>query len=168
MMALEALPRQFRTGTSWELLNTDDPVIIAESEGKSRRKLRWMSEMEKKSLKVNTRKTKVMIIDPNLNSVKDSILIVASVERVSAETRFSALESLTGFIYSYCTLAFSDRIWSSAAGGAEVLPVQLKTSNKIVTLSLVDELDIEFCYLGDVIRGGGGRGSRIATRIRCA
>ena len=38
-MVLEALSRQFRTGTSWELLYTDDPVIIGESEGKFRRKL---------------------------------------------------------------------------------------------------------------------------------
>ena len=53
------------------MLYTDDPVIIAESEGKFRRKLRWMSEMEKKGLRFNTRKTKVVIIDPNLNSLKD-------------------------------------------------------------------------------------------------
>ena len=52
---------------------TDDPVITAESEDKLRRKLiRWKSEMEKMGLRVNTRKTKVMIIDPNLNSLKDS------------------------------------------------------------------------------------------------
>ena len=68
IMVLEALSCQFRTGTSWELLYIDDPVIIAESEGKFRRKLRWMSEMEKKGLRINIRKTKV---DPNLNSLKD-------------------------------------------------------------------------------------------------
>ena len=59
IIVLEALSLQFRTGISWELLYTDDPVIIDESEGKFRRKLRWMSEMEEKGLRVNTRKTKV-------------------------------------------------------------------------------------------------------------
>ena len=44
---LEVLSREFRFGTSWELVHADDLVIIAESKDKLRRKLiRWKSEME--------------------------------------------------------------------------------------------------------------------------
>ena len=94
------------------------------------------------------------------------------VERVSAVTRFSALDSLTGFISSDVVVGLltQNRIWSSVAGGADVLiarPIE-ETSQTKWLLSHADELDMEFCYLGDVIRAGGGCGLRIATRIRCA
>ena len=58
----EALSREFRSGLPWEDLYADDLVIIAESlEECVRRLLTWKEAMEKKGLKVNGGKTKIMI-----------------------------------------------------------------------------------------------------------
>ena len=58
---LEALSREFRAGVPWDDLYADDLVIIAYSlEECVRRVLIWKEAMEKKGLRVNAGKTKVM------------------------------------------------------------------------------------------------------------
>ena len=58
----EALSREFRSGVPWEDHYADDLVIIAESlEECVRRLLTWKEAMEKKGLRVNAGKTKIMI-----------------------------------------------------------------------------------------------------------
>ena len=60
---LEALSREFRAGIPWEDLYADDLVIIADSlEECVRRLLIWKEAMEKKGLRVNAGKTKVLIV----------------------------------------------------------------------------------------------------------
>ena len=62
IIVLEALSREFRSGVPWEDLYADDLVIIAESlEECVRRLLTWKEAMEKKGLRVNAGKTKIMI-----------------------------------------------------------------------------------------------------------
>ena len=62
IIVLEALSREFRSGVPWEDLYADDLVIIAESlEECVRRLLTWKETMEKKRLRVNAGKTKIMI-----------------------------------------------------------------------------------------------------------
>ena len=52
IIVLEALSREFRTGTPWELLYADDLVVIAETEEELRSKLsKWKKGMEE--LKLN-------------------------------------------------------------------------------------------------------------------
>ena len=52
IIVLEALSREFRTGTPWELLYADDLVISAETEEGLKMKLnKWKTEMEAKGLK---------------------------------------------------------------------------------------------------------------------
>ena len=93
---------------------------------------------------------------------------MASVERVSAVTRSAALKSLTGFISSDIVgllrqnLEFRCR-WCRGI----VRPVEERPQTKWL-LSHADELDIELCYLGDLIRASGGCGSQIETSIKCA
>ena len=51
IIVLEALTREFRTGTPWELLYANDLVIVAETKEDLRRKLpKWKAEMEEKRL----------------------------------------------------------------------------------------------------------------------
>ena len=77
-------------------------------------------------------------------------------QRVSAETQFSALESLTGFISSDIVgllrqnLEFRCR-WCRGIAR----PIKERPQTKWL-LSRADELDMELYYLGDVIRAGGG------------
>ena len=62
IIVLEALSREFCSGVPWEDLYADDLVIITESlEECVRRLLTWKEAMEKKGLRVNAGKTKIMI-----------------------------------------------------------------------------------------------------------
>ena len=73
VIVLEALSREFRTGTPWELLYADDLVISAETEEGLKMKLnKWKTEMEAEGLRVNMRKTKIMVSGVNLQTLKDS------------------------------------------------------------------------------------------------
>ena len=66
IIVLEALSREFRSGVPWEDLYAD--VIIAESlEECVRRLLTWKEAMEKKGLRVNAGKTKIMICGTGLD-----------------------------------------------------------------------------------------------------
>ena len=57
IIELEALSREFCTGTPWELLYADDLVINAETEDELRMKLiKWKTNLETKGLRVNTKK----------------------------------------------------------------------------------------------------------------
>ena len=73
IIVLEAFSRQFRAGVPWEDLYADDLVIIADSlEECVRRLLIWKEAMEKKGLRVNAGKTKVMICGTDLDLLQSS------------------------------------------------------------------------------------------------
>ena len=73
IIVLEALSREFRSGVPWEDLYADDLVIIAESlEECVRRLLTWKEAMEKKGLRVNAGKTKIMICSTGLDLLQSS------------------------------------------------------------------------------------------------
>ena len=68
IIVLEALSCEFHAGVSWEDLYADDLVIIADYlEAYVRRLLIWKEAMEKKGLRVNAGKTKVMICGTGLD-----------------------------------------------------------------------------------------------------
>ena len=73
IIVLEALSREFRSGVPWEDLYADDLVIIAESlEECVRMLLTWKEAMEKKGLRVNAGKTKIMICGTGLDLLQRS------------------------------------------------------------------------------------------------
>ena len=73
IILLEALSREFRTGCPWELLYADDLMISAESMEELLVKVQtWKTEMEKKGLRVNMGKTKIMECGINLDVLKKS------------------------------------------------------------------------------------------------
>ena len=73
IIVLEALSREIRAGVPWEDLYADDLVIIADSlEECVRRLLIWKEAMEKKGLRVNAGKTKVMICGTGLDLSQSS------------------------------------------------------------------------------------------------
>ena len=73
IIVLEALSREFRTGSPWELLYADDLMISAESMEELLVKVQtWKTEMEKKGLRVNMGKTKIMESGINLDVLKKS------------------------------------------------------------------------------------------------
>ena len=73
IIVLEALSREFRTGGPWELLYADDLMISAGSKEELLVKVKpWKTEMEKKGLRVNMGKTKIMESGINLDVLKKS------------------------------------------------------------------------------------------------
>ena len=73
IIVLEALSCEFLAGVPWEDLYADDFVIIADSlEECVRRLLIWKEAMEKKRLRVNAGKTKVMICGTGLDLLQSS------------------------------------------------------------------------------------------------
>ena len=73
IIVLEALSREFRTGCPWELLYADDLMISAGSKEELLVKVKtWKTEMEKKGLRVNMGKTKIMESGINLDWLKKS------------------------------------------------------------------------------------------------
>ena len=69
----EALSYEFCTETPWELFYVDDLVIIAETEDELKMKLiKWKANLEAKGLRVNMRKTKIMVSGVDLQMLKDS------------------------------------------------------------------------------------------------
>ena len=73
IIVLEALSREFHTGCPWEMLYTDDIMICAETMEELLVKLKtWKFEMEKKGLRVNMGKTKIMVSGIDLDLLKKS------------------------------------------------------------------------------------------------
>ena len=74
IIVLEVLPREFCTGTPWELLYADDLVIIAETEDELRMQLiKWKTNLKARGLRVNMTKTKIMVSRVDLQTLKDSV-----------------------------------------------------------------------------------------------
>ena len=73
MIVLEALSREFCTGTPRELMYVDDLVIIAETDDELKMKLiKWKTNLEANDVRVNMRKTKIMVSGVDLRTLKDS------------------------------------------------------------------------------------------------
>ena len=73
IIVLEALSREFCSGVPWEDLYADDLVIITELlEECVRRLLTWKEAIEKKGLRVNAGKTKIMICGTGLDLLQSS------------------------------------------------------------------------------------------------
>ena len=101
IIVLEALSREFRSGVPWEDLYADDLVIIAESLEKCvRGLLTWKEAMEKKGLRVNAGKTKIMICGTGLDLPQSSgeFPYALSVALEWAATASSAMAASTGCI----------------------------------------------------------------------
>jgi len=62
VILMEALSREFTVALLWELLYTDDLVVIAETEDDLIKRLNeWKDFVENRGMRVNVNKTKVMI-----------------------------------------------------------------------------------------------------------
>jgi len=59
---MEALSREFRVALPWELLHTNDLVVIAETEDDLIKRLNeWKDNVDNRGMRLNMNKTKVMI-----------------------------------------------------------------------------------------------------------
>ena len=175
-IVLEALSREFREGLPWELLYADDLALLAESEELLIEKInRWKGGMERKGLKVNMGKTKILRCQSKSGSVlreesgkypcgvckrgvgKNSIFCSGCNKWV--HKKCSKLKGKLRENSNYrCVRCLSGLGTGSAQIKKEVV---LEDGGK---LELVDK----FCYLGDMLGSGGGVEEASRMRVRCA
>ena len=73
ILVQEALSRQFRTGVPWELLYADDLAVMADPLEECIARLKvWKEGMGRKGLRVNMKKTKLLVSGLGLDLLRDS------------------------------------------------------------------------------------------------
>ena len=73
LVCIRDLSRQFRTGVPLELLYADDLAVKADSLEECIARLKvWKEGMERKGLRVNMKKTKLMVRGPGIDLLRDS------------------------------------------------------------------------------------------------
>ena len=174
VIVLEALSMEFRTGYPWEILYADDDLMVsAQSMDELLVKLRtWKSEMEKKGLRVNMGKTKLMVYGSNLDVLRKSGKYPCGVCQAGViknaiqcggckqwvHKKFSGIKSpLTSDLNFRCALCL---------GTAR--PVDGRSVKEMMIGNEKLEVVPEFCYLGDMLSASGGCELASITRCKCA
>jgi len=71
VIVMEALSREFRVALPWELLFTDDLVVMSETEDYLVKRLNaWKDNVENRGMRANMNKTKVMISGERQKAVR--------------------------------------------------------------------------------------------------
>ena len=170
---LEALSRQFHTGVPWELLYADDLAVMADSLEECIARLKvWKEGMERKGLRVNMKKTKLMVSGPRLDLLCDSGAFPCAVCRSGVGVNSIQCSQCMYWVHKKCSgvrgrLAEDpDYVCPRCCDHARPI------DNRPVTQVDVDEmqLDVEsnFCYLGDILCAGGGCKLATVTRYSTA
>ena len=174
IIVLEALSREFRTGCPWELLYADDLMISAESMEELLVKVQtWKTEMEKKGLRVNMGKKKIMESGINLDVLKKSGKYPCGVCQ-------SGVGSSNAIFCGGCK-RWMHKKCSGIKGPLRPDP-EFRCARCLGTARAIDEREVsevevgneklevvpEFCYLGDMLSAGGGCELAAITRCKCA
>ena len=171
---LEALSREFCTGCPWELLYADDLMISAESMEELLVKVKTpKTEMEKKGLRVNMGKTKIMESGINLDVLKKS-------GKYPCGVCLTGVGSTNAILCGGC----ERRVHKKCSGiKGHLLPdSEFRCAQCLGTARAIDErqfLEVEvgneklevvpeLCYLGDMLSAGGGCELAAITCCKCA
>ena len=173
IIIVEALSREFRTGCPWELLYANDLVIVAESYGQLKVRLKNGKDgLEEKGVKVNVGKTKILcsrhdILKSKIASVKfpsgvcmkgvgaNSIVCLSCRNWVHKRcSRIKAtLRNRKDFVCKNCL---------TTAGADDPFPTCIATRKDNFKVAS------EFCYLVDPIGQASGSIDAISACIRLA
>ena len=160
IIVLEALSREFHSGVPWEDLYADDLVIIAESlEECVRRLLTWKEATEKKGLRVNAGKTKIMMCSTRLDLLQSSGEFSCAVCCTGVGSNSIFCNGCKHWVHKKCSGLKSlkkdpDYRCTRCQGTARPLD---GTPQKEVQVG-PDKLEVvaSFCYLGDMLSAAGG------------
>ena len=170
VVVMEEATKECRTGDPWELLYADDLVLTAEAkEEVERRFIDWRQAMERRGLKVNMAKTKMMVtgkkIEENIqvgrfpcgvcgNGVGVNSILCTECDKW-CHKRCSGLRKLNGVV-DFCCPTCVRRI---NGGGAREEAETIEVDGGII-----EEVK-QFCYLGDMLDSEGGVERAIRTRV---
>ena len=165
--------QEFRTGSPWELLYTDNLVIIAEIIEELSQKLdNWKVNLEKKGLRVNMKKTKIMFSGVNMDTLIDTGAYPCGVCRSGVGKNSIFCPGCKHWVHKKCSgirgrlVEDKDFQCNRCRGLARTIDGHPCDSITLGghTLEVVDT----FCCLGDTIGAGGGCKHSAIARARSA
>ena len=170
IIVLEALSREFRSGVPWEDLYADDLVIITESlEECVRRLLAWNEAMEKKGLRVNAEKTKIMICGTGLDLLQSSGEFPCALCRTGVGSNSIFCNGCKHLVYKKCSglkLKHSDYrcTWCKRTA----CPLDDRPQKEVQVGPDMLEVVASFCHLRDMLSAAGGCELSTTTRVKTA
>ena len=172
IIVLEALSREFRAGVPWEDLYADDLVIIADSlEECVRRLLIWKEAMEKKGLRVNAGKTKVMICGTGLDLLQSSGEYPCAVCRTGVGNNSIYCNGCKLWVHKKCSglqRLTPNPNYRCARCMGNARPIDGRPQSEVQVGPDKLEVVASFCYLGDMLSAGGGCEMAVTTRVKTA
>ena len=168
-LVMEEATKSCRKGCPWELLYADDLVLMTENREEVQRMFSaWREAMERRGLKINLEKTKLMVCGKN-SEVPQTGRFPCGVCRTGVgvnsilcidcnkwcHKRCSGLSRLSGVNNFRCPACVTG-----------VVSAELDES-LVVEGGIVEEVT-HFCYLGDVLDRSGGAERSIRARIAAA
>ena len=168
----EALSREFRSGVPWEDLYADDLVVIAESlEECVRRLLTWKEAIEKKGLRVNAGKTKIMICGTGLDLRQSSGKFPCAVCRTGVGSNSIFCNGCKHWVHKKCSglkrlKKDPDYRCNRCQGTAHPLDGRPQKEVQVGPDKL--EVVASFCYLGDMLSAAGGCELSTTTHVKTA
>ena len=173
IIVLEALSRKFWAGVPWGDLYVDDLVIIADSLGGLgvRRLLIWKEAMEKKGLRVNAGKTKVMICGTGLDLLQCSGEYPCAVCRTGVGNNSIYCNGCKLWVHKKCSglqwlTPNPDYRCARCMGNAR--PIDGRPQNEVQVRPDKLEVVASFFYLSDMLPAGGGCEIAVTTRVKTA
>ena len=167
---LEALSPEFRAGVPWEDLYADDFVIIADSlEECVRRFFIWKEAMEKKGLRVNAGKTKVMICGTGLDLLQSSGEYPTTVCHTGGGNSSIYCNGCKLWVHKKCSglqrlTPNSDYRCACCMGNAR--PIDGRPQSEVQVGPDKLEVVASFWYLGDMLSAGGGCEIMVTTCLK--
>ena len=172
IIELEVLSHEFRAGVPWEDLYADDLVIIADSlEECVRRLLKWKETMEKKGLRVNAGKTKVMICGTGLDLLQCSGEYPCTVCRTGVGINSIYCNGCKLWMHKNCSglkRLTSNPEYRCARCMGNARPIDGRPQNEVQVIPDKLEVVVFFCYLGDMLSAGGGCEITVTTHVKTA
>ena len=173
IIILEAVSQEFRTGSPWELLYADDLVIIEETIEELSQKLdAWKVNLEKKGLRVNMKKTKIMFSGVNMDTLIDTGAYPCGVCRSSVGKNSFFCPGCKHWVHKKCSgirgrLVEDEDFQCNRCRGL-ARPIDGRPCDSITLGGHMLEVADTFCYLGDTISAGGGCKHGAIARARSA
>ena len=170
IIMLEALSREFRSGVPWEDLYADDLFIIAESlEECVRRLLTWKEAMEKKGLRVNAGKTKIMICGTGLDLLQSSGEFPCSVCCTGVGSNSIFCNGCKHWVHKKCSglkRLKKDPDYRCTRCQGTARPLDGRPQKEVQVGPGKLEVVASFCYLGDMLSAAGGCELSTTTRVK--
>ena len=156
----------------WEDLYADELVIIAESlEECVRRLLTWKEAMEKKGLRVNAGKTKIMICGTGLDLLQSSGEFPCAVCRTGVGSNSTFCNGCKHWVHKKCSglkRLKNDPDYRCTWCQGTARPLDGRPQKEVQVGPDKPEVVASFCYLGDMLSAAGGCELSTTTRVKTA